>query len=353
MSHDERAHQAGRDAPRSGPHVFELALLIDILHVERPGEVLPQKMRRTALQRLAVLHQRLDRERVLRSGEALVGRLVAHDHRQRHPFLGEAPIDVDHLRGLFHGLLARGVRRMALLPEELGRAQEQARAHLPPHDVGPLVAEDGQVAVGLDPVLVRIPDDRLRRRPHDQLLLELRIGVHDDPLALGIVLQAVVRHHGALLGEALDVVRLLREEGLGNEEREVGVLVSRLLEHLVQRIVHLLPDGVAVGFDDHATADGGVFRQPGFHHQVVVPLRVVLVRLGEVFELLCHNYFVSAFVPDCKYSKKIGRFPRRPSPPPIADRPPKRRSALSGRTPGSGTLRFPPQNLKPSVSATL
>ena len=118
-------------------------------------------------------------------------------------------------------------------------------------------------------------------RAHDELLLEFRIGIDDDPLALGIVLQAVVRHHGALLGEALDVVGLLREERLGNEEREIGVLMSRLLEHPIQRIVHLLPDGIAVGFDDHTSAYGRVFGQPGLHDQVVVPLRVVLVRLRE------------------------------------------------------------------------
>ena len=178
---------------------------------------------------------------------------------------------------------------MPLLPEELRGTQEQARAHLPAHDVGPLVAEDRQVTVGLDPVLVGVPDDRLGGRTHDELLLEFRIGIDDDPLALGIVLQAIVRHHGALLGEALDVVGLLREERLGNEEREIGVLMSRLLEHPIQRIVHLLPDGIAVGFDDHAPADGRIFRQSGLDHQIVVPLRVVLVGFGEVFEFLSHN----------------------------------------------------------------
>ena len=60
MGHDQRTHQTGRDAPRGRPHVFELALLVDVLHVERLGEVLAQEVRRTALQRLAVLHQCLD-----------------------------------------------------------------------------------------------------------------------------------------------------------------------------------------------------------------------------------------------------------------------------------------------------
>ena len=180
------------------------------------------------------------------------------------------------------------MRRMTLLPQELGGTQEQARTHLPAHDVRPLVAEDRQVAVRLDPVFIGVPDDGLRRGTHNQLLFELGIGVYHDAFAFGIVLQAVVRHHGALLGKALDMVRLLREEGLGDEQREIGVLMPRILEHLVQRVVHLLPNGIAVGFDDHTSAYGRVFGQPGLHDQVVVPLRVVLVRLREVFEFLCH-----------------------------------------------------------------
>ena len=288
MSHDERPHQPGRHAPGRGPHIVEFSLAVDVLHVERLGEVLPQEVRRTALQGLAVLHQCLDGQRVLGAGEALVGRLVAHDDRYGHPLLRELLVDVHHLRSLLDRLLARGVGRVALLPEEFGRTQEQTRTHLPAHDVGPLVAEDRQVAVGLDPVLVGVPDDGLRRGAHDQLLLELGLRIDHHALAFGIVLQPVVGHHGALLGEPFDVVRLLREERLGDEEREVGVLMPRLLEHLVQRIVHLLPDGIAVGFDHHAAAHGRILGQPGFHHQVVVPLRVVFVRLGQVFEFLCH-----------------------------------------------------------------
>ena len=194
---------------------------------------------------------------------------------------------------------------MALLPQELGRTQEQARTHLPAHDVGPLVAEDRQVAVGLNPVLIGVPDDRLRRRAHDQLLLQFGVGIDHDALPLGIVLQTVMRHHGALLGKSLDVVGLLREEGFGDEKREIGVLVSRILEHLVQRGLHLLPDGVAVGFDDHTSADGGVLRKSRLHDQVVIPLRVVLVGLREVLQFLCHIVSVFTFISDCKYSKKI------------------------------------------------
>jgi len=53
------------------------------------------------------------------------------------------------------------MRGVPLLPEELPCAQEEARTEFPAHDVGPLVVEQRQVAVGLDPAGVRRPDDGL------------------------------------------------------------------------------------------------------------------------------------------------------------------------------------------------
>ncbi len=217
---------------------------------------------------------------------------MAHDDGHAHPILGEALVYVDHLLGLGDGLLAGGVGRVALLPEELGGAEEQTRAHLPAHDVGPLVAEDGQVAVGGDPVLVGVPDYGLRGGAHDKLLLQFGGGVDHDALAVGVVLQTVVGHHGALLGEALHMVRLAREERFGDEEREIGVLVSRLFEHVVQHALHLLPDGVTVGFDYHTSSDGRIFGQTGLHNEVVVPFRVVVLDFGQIFKLYCHIAFL-------------------------------------------------------------
>ena len=65
-----------------------------------------------------------------------------------------------------------------------------------------------------------------------------------------------MRHDGAFLGEAFHMVGLAAEKGFGDEQGEVSVLVARLLELVVQDALHAFPDGVAVGLDDHATADG-------------------------------------------------------------------------------------------------
>ena len=119
---------------------------------------------------------------------------------------------------------------MTLLPEELARAEEETGAHLPAHDVAPLIAEQREVAPGVDPILVRIPDHGLRGGADDQLLVELSLGVHDDSRLVLCRLEPVVGHHSTLLGEALDMLRLPTEEGLRDQKGEVGVADTGLLK---------------------------------------------------------------------------------------------------------------------------
>ena len=82
---------------------------------------------------------------------------------------------------------------------------------------------------------------------------------------------------------------LAREERLWYEQREVCVLRTRLLEHLVKLVLHLLPDSVAVRLDYHAAAHGRLLGQVGLGHQVVVPLAVVVSPFGQVFQFFCHD----------------------------------------------------------------
>ena len=57
------------------------------------------------------------------------------------------------------------------------------------------------------------------------------------------------------------------------------------LEHVVEGALHLVPDGVAVGFDDHASADGGVLGEVGADNEFVVPFGVVF---GAFYKIFCH-----------------------------------------------------------------
>ena len=93
--------------------------------------------------------------------------------------------------------------------------------------------------------------------------------------------------HGAFLCKAFYVLGFLAQERFWNEERKICIAVTGILEHLVKRVLHLLPDGITIGLDHHAAPDCGILRQVGFDYQVIVPLRVVVTPAGQFF---CHIF---------------------------------------------------------------
>src|SRR5947209_19364585 len=101
------------------------------------------------------------------------------------------------------------MRRVPLLPQELGRAQEEAGALFPAHHVGPLVDQHWEIAPRLDPARVEVAEDRLAGRSYGE--------------ALGQLFAAGVGHPGDFGCEALDVLRLTAQEALRHEQREVRV----------------------------------------------------------------------------------------------------------------------------------
>ena len=172
---------------------------------------------------------------------------------------------------------------VALLPEEFRCAQERTGAHLPSHDIAPLIAEQWQVAVGVDPVFVGVPYHCLRRRTDDELLVEFSLRVDDDVLAVVAGLQTVMSDNGTLLGESLYVLGLTGKEALRDEQREISILDTQTLEVGIENRLHLLPYRIAIRLNNHTSAHRSCLRQVGFHHQVVVPLRVVLSSLSKLF----------------------------------------------------------------------
>ena len=225
-------------------------------------------MARAELQRLAVAHHRLGRPGAHRPGEALALGLVAEQCRDAGHLLGGVEVHVAKDPERVGGRLGLGrVRGVALLPEELGRAEEQTGPHLPADHVGPLVDEQGQVAVALDPLREEVVDHGLAGRPdHDRLLEQLA---------------APVGHHGQLGAEPLHVGRLEPEERFGDEQREVGALGAGLLDAPVHLVDQQLPDAEAPRADDHGAADRPVLGHLGAGHHLLVPTGEVLGSGGE------------------------------------------------------------------------
>src|SRR5260370_38274053 len=86
----------------------------------------------------------------------------------------------------------------------------------------------------------------------------------------------------ALHCETFDVSGLFGEKTQGDEEREVGVLVTGRLEALVEPLLHLLPDRVPVRLDDHAPADHfGGLGEVTLADDVLVPLGEISIAGGD------------------------------------------------------------------------
>ena len=241
-----------------------------------------------ALQSLAVLHHCLDGIGVEGTSETLCLALDTLHHWNSHTFLGKLGIDFEHLLGTLLCLFACGMSCVALLPKELAGAQKQTSAHLPAHHVAPLVDQQGQVAIGMNPVLEGVPDDGFGGRTDDEFLFESGSGIDHYAIVRLIGLEAIVRHNGTLLCKAFDMLCLTGEEALGDEQGEVGILHASLLEHIVEGALHLLPDCVTVGLDDHTTANITLLSQVGFHHQFIVPFAIVLTPFCEEIQFFCH-----------------------------------------------------------------
>ena len=104
----------------------------------------------------------LDRSRVQGSCKLLRLGLAPLDHRHRQQVRVHPRVEVQDLADLVLGLLAGPEGGVALLPQELPRADERRRVlELPPHDVCPLVEPQGEVAPRADPVgEVGVPEKR-------------------------------------------------------------------------------------------------------------------------------------------------------------------------------------------------
>ena len=285
VGHDDAADQAGGHAPGGLEGVVGLVVLAGEGDVKGGGKAVPEVVGGAGLKGLLVVHHALHGVGGLSAGELLLVGLAALHHGHGQVVLAEVGVDVEHALGLGDGLLGGGVHGVALLPQELPVAQEGAGGLLPAQDGAPLVVELGQVPVGVDDVGIVLAEQGLRGGP--------------DAVALLQLLRAAVGHPGALGGEALHVVLLLLEQALGDQHGEIHVLMAGLLELLVQDLLKILPDGVAVGPEDEHPLDGGVVDKLRLLAHVGEPLGEVHLHTGDLLHLLfvlCHIFSQSFFV---------------------------------------------------------
>ena len=281
VGHDDAADHPGGDAPAGLVGVVELVVLPGVGNAEGLGEAVPEIVAGARLKGLVVVHHALHGVGLLGPLELLLVRLPAPEDGHGQEVLHEVRVDVQHPHRLLPGLRLVRVHGVALLPEEFPVAEEGAGGLLPPQDAAPLVIELRKVPPGVDDIGVMLAKERLGGGADAEAVLQLLAASHGNP--------------GALRGEALHMVLLLLEQGLGNQHREIDVLVARLLEAAVQLALDVLPDGVAVGPVDEHALDGGVVDELRLFADVGVPLGKVRVPGGDGVHLSfirSHSVFV-------------------------------------------------------------
>ena len=284
VGHDHAADESGGHAPGGLEGVVGLVVLAGEGDVEGAGEAVAEVVGGAGLEGLLVVHHALHGIGGLGAGELLLVGLAALHHGHGQVVLAEIGVDVEHALGLGDGLLGGGVHGVALLPQELPVAEEGAGGLLPPQDGAPLVIQLGQIPVGVDDVGV--------------VLAEQGLGGGADAVALLQLLRAAHGHPGALGGKALHVVLLLLEQTLGDQHGQVHVLMPGFLELLIQDLLEILPNGVAIGTEDEHALDGGVVNQLRLFAHVGEPLGKVHLHIGNLFHLflvLCHLYLNPLF----------------------------------------------------------
>ena len=229
-------------------------------------------MRGSRLQGLVILHHSLDGVGIHGARKTFVPGLFALHHGHRHVLFSETSVEIEDCLGLLHRLGFRGVNRMPLLPEKFRGAQKEPGPQLPANHVGPLVDQDRQIPIGLNPLGIGLTDDRLTGRPDDQGLFQLARRLQPP---LGIRFEAMMGNDSAFLREALDVLGFPFQVAHRNKQRKVGVDVPSLLEHPIKNTLHVFPDGITPGLNHHTAAHRRHLGKLCGLDDLLIPLRVI------------------------------------------------------------------------------
>src|SRR5690606_17411250 len=116
MREDQRANEAGTDAPRGSPYVFQFSVLAGELYIKSLREILSEEVGCASLQRLAILHHGLYAIGVDGSREFFSFALLALVHGHRHVLLGEGCVHIEHLKSFLYRFFGSSMCCMALLP---------------------------------------------------------------------------------------------------------------------------------------------------------------------------------------------------------------------------------------------
>lgn len=155
----------------------------------------------SCLQCFSVLHHRLECIRDNRSSEFIVFRFRSEYRRNRHEVHAKIVVDIEHLPCFVVRFLCACMGGMSFLPKEFSTPQKQSCPHFPSDDIRPLIYQQRQITIGMDPILIAVPYDGFRGRSHDELFFKLRFRIDDDSFPVRIVHQSIMGHYCAFFGK--------------------------------------------------------------------------------------------------------------------------------------------------------
>lgn len=101
----------------------------------------------------------------------------------------------------------------------LTRTREQTGTHLPPHNICPLVTQDRQVTIGINPVLICTPNDCLRCRADNQFFFQFGSRIYDNTRTVLCILQTVVSNYSTLFGKSFYVLSFTAKVRFRDKQR--------------------------------------------------------------------------------------------------------------------------------------
>ena len=246
----------------------------------------------SCLKRATILHHRFNAIRIDCSWKTLPISLASLQNRHRHPSFCKVGVDLEHFHSLFNSFFTRGMSRMTFLPKKFRCPQKKSSPHFPPNNIRPLIDQQRQIAITLNPLCIRCTDDRFRSWSNNKWFFQFSSG---NKFSIRSHLQPVMRDDRTFLCESIDMRSFLFQERHRNEQREIGVAMSSLFEHSIKNPLHIFPDRISPRLDDHATTHGRIFCQIRCAHYLLVPLGIVFrTRWGDRRRWVCHEPSISA-----------------------------------------------------------
>src|SRR6266496_3070792 len=257
MYHDHTTDHTCAHTPTRRCAILTLPIGVQVLDIEALCKVRAQVVAGTGLQRLAITHQRLNGISPQGARELFILALATRQHRDGSIFLSEGAVNFEHQTRTLLGLLKSTMGSVTFLPQEFGGTQEQRRTFLPAHHIIPLIDQDRQITIALDPFRIAMTNDRLAGRTNSKRLFEF--------------LAATTRHPCDFGGETLDVLGFALQETAWDKQWEVSIDNVSLFKTPVQVLLDVFPDGIAVRTNNHAATYGRVIGQFSLAYYLVVP----------------------------------------------------------------------------------